>query len=73
MFGNKEYRFIQEFSSPLLGNVYIGRIAHLPQKSGQKFVEAGLAVEIKEKQKAMVQHGRGHTAAGKITPKGDAK
>ncbi len=80
MFGNKEYKFIQEFSSPSLGNIYAGRKMHLPQKTGQKFVDAGLAEEVVAKKvaepvkKVVVQNvGRSNSGASQSPSKGNAK
>ncbi len=74
MFGQKEVIAIQEFTSPTLGNIYLGKKMHLPQKTAQKFIEAGLFEEVKAKQKQVVTNGgRNNTGAGKGASEGNAK
>lgn len=73
LLGNKEYRFIKDFVSPTLGNVYIGKIVHLSQAQGKKFIEAGLAEEHKAKKVIVENDGRGNTGASKKPSKGNAK
>lgn len=74
LLAEKTYRFIKDFSSPVLGNVYIGKQLTMSQRQGQKFVEAGLAVELKGKQKEVVADGgRSNTRASESPPSRNAK
>jgi hypothetical protein len=74
MLGQKKYVAIQEFTSPTLGNVYMGKEVFLPQRTAQKFIEAGLFEEVKAKQKQVVSNGgRNNSGAGKGSSEGNPK
>jgi hypothetical protein len=79
---NVQIRFIQEFTSPVLGNVWLDRIAYMPKKTAQKYIEAGLAEEIIEKrgitkpveiieEKVVVK--RSNARRSKVTPADNAE
>lgn len=67
-------KFLQDFSSPHLGNVYIGKISTLDKAVADKFIAAGLA-EVFAKPKAVVKDDKstGNISAGKGASKGNAK
>jgi hypothetical protein len=74
MLGDKNIRFIQEFSSPVHGNVYVGKTATVGSNNAKKFIEAGLAEEIKAKQATVKKGdnvGTSNTSGSKTAPKGN--
>lgn len=52
----KKVRFTQEFVSPSLGNVWLGRIMALPIDRAEQMVKLGYAEEIKDADNGDFKH-----------------
>lgn len=64
----KKIRFVRAFVSPVFGNVWMGREVTIQQKQAMRFVELGLAEEVK------AENGRrGNSSGSKASPSGDAE
>lgn len=49
-------KFVQEFVSPSLGNVWIGRIMAVEKDMAEKMVRMGYAEELKEEVNVDIKH-----------------
>lgn len=47
----KEIKFTKSFSDPKFGNIYIGKVAKIPVREANQFINFGKAVEVQAPQK----------------------
>lgn len=67
-----ELKFVKNFTSPVLGNVWIGRVATVKKDQAERFIAGGLAVLNDGKSEAIKTSGHttvvGNPAAPKAPP-----